>query len=80
MTVEEFKAALTALGWKQIDFCRKTGVATTTVSRWVVGESEIPRWVPQYLGMVGDVVNLYDKYAKKPARMAPEQEGESGSE
>lgn len=63
MTPQEFTAALEKLGWKQSDFCRKTGVSKNTPSRWVHGDTPIQAWVPAYLGVVQDLADLHTKYA-----------------
>jgi transcriptional regulator with XRE-family HTH domain len=62
MTPEQFTAALDKLGWKQSDFCRKTGVSKNTPSRWVTGETPIQAWVPAYLGAMHDLAELHAKY------------------
>ena len=61
MTSDEFKAALHRLGWKQIDFCRKTDMAAATVSRWASGGA-IPGWVPHYLGAMLRLKELHDDF------------------
>lgn len=67
MTPEQFAAALDALGWKQSDFCRKTGVTPNTPSRWMTAKTPIPLWVPAYLGAMQDLAALHAKYiATKP--------------
>lgn len=69
MTPDEFTQALAALGWKQSDFCRKTGVAKDTPSRWVTGKTPIQAWVPAYLEAMQDLARLHAKYIApgKPA-------------
>jgi transcriptional regulator with XRE-family HTH domain len=62
MTPDEFTAALAGLGWKASDFCRKTGVERSTPSRWINGKTEIPGWVPSYLGAMNDIKQLHAKY------------------
>lgn len=62
MTPEEFTEALSTIGWKQSDFCRRAGVAKDTPSRWTTGKTPIPEWVPQYLGMVQEVARLHALY------------------
>lgn len=59
MTMEEFDAALAALGWKVSDFCRATGLHRNTPSRWRNEGVEIPAWVAQHLGLLLDVRRLY---------------------
>jgi len=62
MTPEEFTAALAALGWKQSDFCRKTGVSQQTPSRWSNGHTPIQQWVRAYLGAMLDIKRLHAAY------------------
>lgn len=62
MSPEEFTSALGALGWKQSDFCRKTGVTKQTPSRWANGQTPIPLWVLAYLGAMQDLAALHSKY------------------
>jgi len=64
MTPEDFAAALLELGWKQSDFCRKTGVDKNTPSRWVNRISPIPAWVPAYLGAMGEIKRLHATYVQ----------------
>ena len=66
MTPDEFTAALTALRWKQNDFCRMAGVNKSTPSRWVAGDVPIPEWVPRFLGMAQEVKRLHDAYVIPP--------------
>ena len=58
MTIEEFDAALSALGWKVSDFCRATGLHRNTPSRWRSDGVEIPAWVPKHLGLLLEVKRL----------------------
>ena len=62
MTPEQFTAALAALGWKQSDFCRKTGVTKQTPSRWANSLTPIPLWVAAYLGAMQDIKRLHLAY------------------
>lgn len=62
MTAEAFAAALAALGWKQSDFCRKSGVTKQTPSRWANGFTPVPAWVPAYLGAMQEIKRLHQTY------------------
>lgn len=64
MSAAEFLEALDRLGWKQSDFCRKTGVSKNTPSRWANGATPIPVWVPAYLGAMTEIRRLHDTYVK----------------
>ncbi|WP_028215893.1 hypothetical protein [Paraburkholderia oxyphila] len=57
-TPNEFTDALTCLGWKQADFCRKTDTYKNTPSRWTRGHTSIPGWVPHYLTMALEIRRL----------------------
>ena len=62
MSPEEFKTALSELGWKQSDFCAKAGVERNTPSRWANGHTQVPDWVPAFLGAMLDLQRLHAKY------------------
>lgn len=64
MNPDEFAQALTLLGWKQSDFCRKAGLDKNTPSRWITGKTPIPAWVPAYLGAMGDIKRLHQSYVE----------------
>jgi transcriptional regulator with XRE-family HTH domain len=66
MTPDEFKAELLAIGWKQADFARRVGVDTETAYRWANGKTAVPRWVPQYLGMVREIARLHEVFVLPP--------------
>ncbi|WP_180127249.1 hypothetical protein [Rhodoferax sp. BLA1] len=66
MTPDEFSAALTALHWKQTDFCRKTGLNKSTPSNWMTLKTPIPPWVAAYLGAMLDLAALHRKYLETP--------------
>ena len=62
MDADQYTATLTELGWKQSDFCRKTGVNKSTPSNWVTRKTPIPAWVPAYLGAMADIKRLHRVY------------------
>lgn len=64
MTPEQFKAALKELGWSQSEFGRKAGLTPTTVSRYALGENEVPLWAERYLGIACDIQRLHASYIK----------------
>lgn len=66
MTIEEFDAALSLLGWKVADFCRATGLHRNTPSRWRNDGVEIPEWVPKHLALLADVQRLHGTYVAPP--------------
>ena len=59
MTLEEFDAALAALDWKAVDFCRATGLHRITPSRWRNEGVPSPAWVPQHMGLLLDLKRLH---------------------
>ena len=67
MTPEAFTATLAALGWKQSDFCRKSGVTKQTPSRWANGLTPVPAWVPAYLGAMQEIKRLHQTYIEPGA-------------
>lgn len=70
MTPDEFTQALAVLGWKQSDFCRKTGVSKDTPSRWASGKTPIQAWAPAYLAAMQDLADLHAKYIE-PSKADP---------
>lgn len=70
MTLEEFDAALAALGWKVSEFCRATGLHRNTPSRWRNEGVEIPDWVPQHLGLLLDLRRLHAASLVPPSSKA----------
>ena len=72
MTLEEFDAALAALGWKVSEFCRATGLHRNTPSRWRYEGVEIPGWVPKHLGLLLELQRLHAVYLVPPGTQAGE--------
>ncbi|MBS0404512.1 MAG: hypothetical protein JSS18_18780 [Proteobacteria bacterium] len=66
MTLDEFDAALSALGWKVSEFCRATGLHRNTPSRWRNEGVEIPGWVPKHLGLLLEIQRLHAAYLVPP--------------
>jgi len=66
MSIDEFDAALVALGWKQVDFCRMTGLNGHTPGRWRNQGVRIPEWVPQHLALLLDIKRLHAQYLTPP--------------
>lgn len=74
LTPEQFAQALAALGWKQTDFVRRTGLTTGTVSRWATGQVAIPLWAGEYLGALQELAALHAKYIKPLKTIKPNQD------
>jgi len=66
MTIEEFDAALAALGWKVSEFCRATGLHRNTPSRWRNEDVGIPGWVPKHIGLLLEIQRLHAAYLVPP--------------
>ena len=52
MTIDEFKAGLKTLGWKQTDFALSMGLSKVAVSNWLTGTNPMPLWAENYLKML----------------------------
>lgn len=79
LTADQFNQALQELGWRQVDFARKTGVTSGAVNRWATGKDVAPLWATAYLGMAQDLAQLHAKYLSpvkptKPTPAAPDDE------
>lgn len=75
LSPEQFARALDALGWKQTDFARRTGLSLSAVNRWATGQAPAPLWAGAYLGAMLDLASLHAKYlAPLPAAGADEAE------
>lgn len=64
MTIEEFDAALSDLGWRPADFCRMTGLHRNTPSRWRTEGVPIPAWVPKHLALLQEIKRLHAQYVQ----------------
>jgi transcriptional regulator with XRE-family HTH domain len=69
MTGDEFKERLTALGWKQADFARSTGITKISVSNWANGHP-IPEWVASYLHIAETLRTLIAIFRDDPRLVA----------
>ena len=66
MNLEQFDAALTALGWKDSDFCRATGLNRNAPSRWRNAGVKVPGWVAPHLGLLLEIQRLHAAYLVPP--------------
>jgi len=83
LTPAQFATALDALGWKQADFARRTGLTVQAVSKWATGQVATPLWAGEYLGLLQELQALHTQYlaplrVKTPGRVthllpAPEE-------
>jgi hypothetical protein len=72
MTIDEFKAGLETLGWKQTDFALATGLSKVAVSHWMTDTAPLPLWAQSHLTLLlklhylaGDLLTPPTKAAKK---------------
>jgi hypothetical protein len=74
MTPQEFDAALAELGWKAVDFTRRTELVPNTAWRWRKGLTPIPAWVREYLGAVLEIQRLHARFVAvvRPGGPTPE--------
>lgn len=76
LSPDEFRQALSAIGWKQTEFARRTGITQATVNAWANGRAPAPLWASAYLGAMIDLAALHSKYlAPLPAPGADEAGG-----
>ena len=52
MTGDEFAQGLKLLGWRQVEFADRTGVAASTVNRWISGYLDVPPWAAAHLRLL----------------------------
>jgi len=81
LTPQQLREALDALGWKQVDLCRRAGLNKNTPSCWLSGSTPIPLWVSAYLGALLDLQRLAGKYLRpiKPADVSGQAEEQAAS-
>ncbi len=72
MTIDEFRAGLETLGWKQTDFALATGLSKVAVSHWLTGTAPLPLWAQSHLTLLlklhylaGDLLTPPTKAAKQ---------------
>jgi transcriptional regulator with XRE-family HTH domain len=69
MTGNEFKERLAAIGWKQADFARSTGITPASVSGWA-NDNPIPEWVDSYLRMAETLRTIIKTFRADPRLVA----------
>jgi transcriptional regulator with XRE-family HTH domain len=75
----QFTEALAEIGWKQIDFARKTGLSAAAVSRWATGQDTVPLWVTAHIDLLRELADLHARFLvpvkpNKPTPAAPDDE------
>ena len=68
MTGEQFAKALADLGWRQVEFAAKTGVAPDTVNRWIHDRQPIPAWAIAHLRLLLAGREFYAEHVAPPPR------------
>ncbi|HRN76521.1 helix-turn-helix transcriptional regulator [Ottowia sp.] len=71
LTPDEFCEALAAIGWKQTEFARRTGLTQATVNAWANGRAPAPLWATAYLEAMLDLAMLHRKYLAPVPREQP---------
>lgn len=74
MTTDKYLKALSSLGWKQSDLCRRIDVSKNTASRW--GQEGAPAWVGEYLGALLAIDAIHRQFVRptKPPVISAEEE------
>lgn len=62
MSPEDFREALSALGWPQRQFAVRVGVTVGTANRWAQGVNPIPAWVGAHLGLLLEIQRLHGAF------------------
>ncbi len=73
MTIDEFKAGLKTLGWKQTDFALSTGLSKVAVSNWLTGANPLPLWAVNYMGLLLKLHDLAGDVLEPPTKAAKQQ-------
>ena len=61
MTVQEFREALSFLGWDQATLWRRLGRTEKQVSLWANGQSGIPEYAARYLSDMIEVKRMHHR-------------------
>ena len=69
MTGSEFLQALANLGWRQVEFAAKTGVAPDTVNRWIHDRQPIPAWAVAHVRLLLAGRQFYADHIAPPPRV-----------
>lgn len=80
LTPDQFTNALSAIGWKQSDFARRTGLSVSAVNRWATGQAPAPLWATAYLEAMLDLAALHRKYLAPlpPVKPSADQDAADG--
>lgn len=82
MTGADFLAGLRALGWRQVEFAARTGVAPDSVNRWIHDRQPVPAWAAAHLRLLLAADQFHRAHVAPPPRPprrkagADDQDGE----
>lgn len=68
MTGAEFAHGLEMLGWRQVEFADRAGVAADTVNRWVHDRQPIPTWAQRHLALLLAGRQFFAEHIAPPPR------------
>lgn len=68
MTGDEFARGLELLGWRQVEFANRTGVAPDTVNRWIHDRQPVPAWAAAHLRLLIDAAEFSRAHVEPPPR------------
>ncbi|MGV0964279.1 MAG: helix-turn-helix domain-containing protein [Polynucleobacter sp.] len=68
MTGDQFAQGLKLLGWRQVEFAERTGVAASTINRWISGYLDVPTWASAHLRLLLAGKEFYDAHIAPPPR------------
>lgn len=68
MTGDEFARGLELLGWRQVEFANRTGVAPDTVNRWIHDRQPVPAWAAAFLRILLDAAEFSRAHVEPPPR------------
>lgn len=68
MTGDQFAQGLKLLGWRQVEFADRAGVAPDTVSRWVHDRQPIPTWAKRHLALLLAAAEFHRLHVAPPPR------------
>ena len=69
MTGDQFAQGLELLGWRQVEFAAKTGVAPDTVNRWIHDRQPIPAWAAAHLRLLLAAAEFHRLHVAPPPRL-----------
>jgi transcriptional regulator with XRE-family HTH domain len=68
MTGDEFAQGLKLLGWRQVEFAERTGVAASTINRWISGYLDVPVWAQRHVELLLAAAEFHRTYVAPPPR------------